>query len=69
MKGSLFRPGHYIVKGRIVVNGVESDWPKHGLGRVRVCEGDFFGTGSTGVVGGNIPFLVDGTWSVVSSSK
>jgi lipopolysaccharide transport system ATP-binding protein len=51
-----------IVKGRLVVNGEEADWPKSPLGYVDIEEGDFYGTGSLGFQE-NLRFLVKGEWA------
>ena len=54
--------GVYIVGARVVVDNDEADWPKDGVGRLEVEQGDFYGSGSTGFQGS--PFLVDGEWEV-----
>jgi lipopolysaccharide transport system ATP-binding protein len=56
-------PGRYRLGARITVNGVESDWPRDGIGFIDVVEGDFFGTGKSGF-GENVPFLIKGDWEV-----
>ncbi len=56
-------PGRYIVGARVTVCDEEADWPKDGIGYVDVGEADFFGSAGKGL-GGGVPFLVDGSWSV-----
>ncbi len=56
-------PGRYIVGARVTVGGEEADWFKDGIGFVDVEGADFFGNGGKGL-GGGVPFLVDGSWSV-----
>lgn len=50
-----------IVKGRLVVGGEESDWPKSPLGYVDIEGGDFYETGNPGFQG-NSTFLIKGQW-------
>lgn len=59
--------GRYFVGARVVVDHLEADWPKDGVGCLDVEQGDFFGTGSTGF-SGPAPFLVSGEWDVVSTN-
>lgn len=54
-------PGRYRVGGRVVVAGVEADYPTDGLGLLEVEGGDFYGTGHAGFEGPT-PVLVDGSW-------
>lgn len=54
-------PGRYRVGGRLLVGGVESDWPIDGLGVLDVESGDFYGSGHPGF-GSTAPILVDGSW-------
>jgi homopolymeric O-antigen transport system ATP-binding protein len=56
-------PGRYLLGARVLVDGVEADWPNDGIGHFDVEAGDFFGTGSLGF-GAKAPFLVDGNWSL-----
>ncbi len=56
-----FPSGRLLVKGRLLVDGEESDWPKVPIGSVDIEKGDFFGTGNQGFPG-NVSFLVKGHW-------
>ena len=53
----------YIIDARVVVNGEESDYPQNGVGIIQVKSGDFYRNGNLGF-DGNVPFLVEGDWSV-----
>lgn len=59
--GFPFACNRLIVKGRLVLDGDESDWPKSPLGYVDIESGDFFGTGNPGFEG-DLSFLVKGQW-------
>jgi lipopolysaccharide transport system ATP-binding protein len=59
-----FAPGRYRVGARIVVDGVEADWPQDGVGFLDVESGDFYGSGRKGFEG-NTPFLFLGEWQVI----
>ncbi len=61
-----FAPGRYRVGARLVVNGVESDWPQDGIGYIEVEMGNFYKTGSQGFTG-NIPILLKGNWKVFNN--
>lgn len=54
-------PGIYTVRGRMLVDGVLSDWPRVPLGTLTVEMGDFYGSGSLGFRGRTV-FLMKGTW-------
>ena len=56
-----FVSGRLMVKGRLLVNGEEADWPKVPLGFIDIENGDFFGTGNQGFSGSG-SFLVKGQW-------
>ncbi|MCG6535357.1 MAG: Wzt carbohydrate-binding domain-containing protein, partial [Syntrophales bacterium LBB04] len=56
--------GSYWVGARILVNGVESDWPLNGVGSLFVETGDFYATGNRGFEG-KAPVLLDGRWDVL----
>ncbi len=49
------------IKGRIVVEKEEADWPQEPLGIITIEKGDFFETGHRGFEG-NIPVLIKGEW-------
>jgi lipopolysaccharide transport system ATP-binding protein len=57
-----FSSGRYYVGARVVVNGVESDWPKGFVGVINVEAGDFYGDGNFGNAGLG-PVLLKGQWS------
>jgi len=61
LKEFSFASGRLVVKGRLLVNGEEADWPRVPLGYVDVENGDFFGTGNLGF-SGNVSLLVKGQW-------
>jgi len=57
-----YASGRYLVGARILVNGVEADWPRGMLGTIEVEGGDFYGTGYIPPSGtGSI--LVRGSWN------
>jgi len=56
--------GEYIVKGRILCNGLESDWLLDPLGRFNIVKGDFYGTGKLGFEGKS-KLLIKGKWDLV----
>jgi len=55
--------GRYLVGARITVNGIESDWPRGGIGFIDVVDGDFFGTGKSSF-GEGVPWLIRGRWKL-----
>lgn len=55
-----FSQGRLSVKGRIEVDGEQSDWPSISLGMFDIEFGDFYNTGVT--VENIAPFLIKGTW-------
>lgn len=57
--------GEYIIKGRILCNNYESDWPKTPLGRFNIVKGDFYNTGNLGFEG-NSKLLIKGEWLLVN---
>lgn len=58
-----FSIGRYYVGVRIVVNGVEADWPNAFVGVINVEAGDFYGDGNYGNAGVG-PVLIRGDWLV-----
>ena len=60
--------GRYRIGARIVVGGIESDWPVDGVGFINVESGDFFGSGQPGF-NNRVPFLMNGKWAVNASSS
>jgi lipopolysaccharide transport system ATP-binding protein len=54
--------GTYSVRGRILVNGEESDWVRNGIGFIDVFPGDFYSTGRM-MDGGQSEMLLFGEWS------
>jgi lipopolysaccharide transport system ATP-binding protein len=61
VRNMLLSPGRYLIKGRIMVNGIESDWLKMPLGSIEMELGEFYGK-DTHVEGLASPLLVDGSW-------
>ena len=57
-----FSNGRYYVGVRILVNGVESDWPANFVGVINVEAGDFYGEGNYGNAGLG-PILIRGDWA------
>ena len=62
-----FSLGRYYVGARVVVNGIESDWPKGFIGVVNVEAGDYYGTGNTDAFGFG-PLLLRGGWGFTENS-
>ncbi len=59
-----FSMGRYFVGVRILVNGVEADWPRDFIGIIDVEAGDFYGDGQLGHSGIG-PILLRGEWQSV----
>lgn len=57
--------GRYLIGVRVLIGGVEADWPKGYVGHIDVEAGDFFGTGCVphSAIG---PVLIKGDWNLVS---
>lgn len=55
-----FLQNKIFVKGRIIVDGIESDWPKENIGTLSIEQGDFYGTGRFEEM--KIPYLIKGEW-------
>ncbi|WP_198805225.1 ABC transporter ATP-binding protein [Leptolyngbya sp. BL0902] len=60
-----FSRGRYYVGARVVVNDIESDWPKDFIGSIDVEDGSFYGKGRTPHSGIG-PILIKGDWSINS---
>jgi lipopolysaccharide transport system ATP-binding protein len=60
--------GRYLIGVRVLINGVEADWPKGYVGFIDVEAGDFFGTGSVphSAIG---PVLIRGNWDIADNSQ
>jgi lipopolysaccharide transport system ATP-binding protein len=58
-----FSAGRYFIGARVVVNGMESDWPKGFIGLINVEAGDFYGDGNLGNAGLG-PILLRGKWAI-----
>ncbi|MCI9843877.1 polysaccharide ABC transporter ATP-binding protein [Flavobacterium pectinovorum] len=54
--------GNIIIKGRIEVDGVESDWLREPIAIIDIENGDFYGTGRVSEL--NTPFLIKGIWEL-----
>jgi lipopolysaccharide transport system ATP-binding protein len=61
-----FSAGNYRIGVRILVDHVESDWPRIPIMRFTVIEGDFFNTGKIGF-GSTAPILLKGNWEIFDS--
>lgn len=55
--------GEYILRGRLLSNKVESDWPKLPIGKIRVLKGDYYNTGNLGY-NGKSKLLMKGEWVI-----
>lgn len=58
-----FSVGRYFVAVRVLVNGIEADWPRDFVGSIDVVAGDFYRTGTAGHSGIG-PVLIRGDWQV-----
>jgi len=58
-------PGTYGVGARVLVNGLEADWPRDGVGEITVEPGDFYGSGHKGFEH-FAPLLLSGNWTVTA---
>ena len=60
--------GRYLIGVRVLIGGVEADWPKGYVGHIDVEAGDYFGTGCVphSAIG---PVLIKGDWNLISYSK
>lgn len=56
-----FAPGRLTVKGRILADNQEADWPRPPIGVINVVDGDFYETGRSCKYGG-ASFLLKGNW-------
>ncbi len=56
-----FSLGQYFVGTRIVINGIEADWPRGYVGSINVESGDFYKHGTFGNAGLG-PLLLSGDW-------
>ena len=59
-----FSQSQLLVKGRIVADGNESDWPNENIGILDIEVGDFYKSGNTG--SNIVPFLINGKWESVT---
>ncbi len=55
-------PGLYSLRTRILVNGIESDWLKEAACSFEVEMGDFYRSGTKGILE-NTKFLINGSWA------
>lgn len=58
-----FSKGRYLVGARLLVGGIEADWPSGFVGELVVEAGDFYKSSSS-QHGSTGPLLIDGRWSV-----
>jgi lipopolysaccharide transport system ATP-binding protein len=49
-----------FIKGRLLADGVESDWPSESIGDFNIENGDYYQTGK--VIDKIAPFLITGSW-------
>ncbi|MBX9782844.1 MAG: ABC transporter ATP-binding protein [Chitinophagaceae bacterium] len=59
-----FSEGRLFIKGRMLADGYECDWPKDVLGIIDVEYGDFYKTGT--VISNIAPFLINGKWALAN---
>ena len=64
LKDVALTPGKYFVKGRILENGIESDWFRDNLGMIDIEMGDFYESGNLGAPNYNSKYLIKGEWSI-----
>lgn len=60
--------GRYLIGARVLINGIEADWPKGYIGFIDVEAGDFFGTGNVPNSGIG-PVLIRGDWDLIPSRE
>jgi lipopolysaccharide transport system ATP-binding protein len=58
-----FKAGRYYIGARVIVNGMEADWPRGHVGYFDVETGDFYGTGRT-FHSGIATHLLRGEWLI-----
>jgi lipopolysaccharide transport system ATP-binding protein len=63
-----FSVGRYFVAVRVLVNGIEADWPRDFVGNIDVVAGDFYQTGTAGHSGIG-PVLIRGDWQIEAASN
>jgi lipopolysaccharide transport system ATP-binding protein len=56
-----FAPGSYLVRGRIMVDNEEADWPVEPIGIIYIEMGDFYNNGKAIAALGS--FLIKGVWN------
>ena len=56
-----YATGRYLIGARVLVNGMEADWPREMIGAIDVEGGDFYGTGYAPSVGAG-SVLIRGSW-------
>ena len=61
-----FKSGRYHIGARVIVNGIEADWPRGFVAHFDVELGDFFGTGRV-FHSGVATYLMRGEWLVHES--
>jgi lipopolysaccharide transport system ATP-binding protein len=66
LKDFPFSVGRYFIGVRILVNGIEADWPRSFVGSIDVEAGDFYGDGQLGHSGTG-PILLRGIWENTGS--
>jgi lipopolysaccharide transport system ATP-binding protein len=55
-----FSEGKIYIRGRLLADGIEADWPKENIGEVDVEYGDYYRTGN--IINNMAPYLVNGLW-------
>ncbi|MBU7587110.1 MAG: ABC transporter ATP-binding protein [Nostoc sp. TH1S01] len=58
-----YATGRYFIAVRVLVNGIEADWPRDFIGCIDVVAGDFYRTGISGHSGTGL-VLLRGDWAV-----
>lgn len=58
-----FAIGRYFIAARVLVNGIEADWPRDFIGCIDVVAGDFYRTGISGHSGTGL-VLLRGDWAI-----
>lgn len=60
--------GRYMIGARVLVNGIEADWPREMIGTIDVEGGDFYGSGYIPSAGAG-SILVRGDWDIKNAKN
>ena len=55
-----FTNGPLLIRGRVIVDGIEADWPAENIGSIEIESGDFYKNGK--IIKNIAPFLIKGIW-------